>query len=80
MGIMSPVHFTPEKECYTVLVLQFFQAADIQERSVSDTFGTKNADQPLEKLVEIQALSLDLRRQSWRASAGESPAVGPVAN
>jgi hypothetical protein len=61
MGIMSPVPFTPEKEYYTVLFLQFFRGADIQERSVSDTFGTKNAGQSLEELVQLQALSLDLR-------------------
>ena len=30
-------------------------------RSVSDTFATKNAGQSLEELVEIQALSVDLR-------------------
>jgi hypothetical protein len=58
---MSPVHFTPEKECYSVLILHFFQAADIKERSVSDTFGTRNAGQPLEELVKTQALSVDLR-------------------
>jgi hypothetical protein len=28
---------------------------------VSDTFATRNAGQPLEELVEIQALSVDLR-------------------
>ena len=28
---------------------------------MSDTFATKNAGQPLEELIEIQALSLDLR-------------------
>ena len=28
---------------------------------MSDTLGTRNAGQPLEELVEIQALSVDLR-------------------
>ena len=48
-------HVTPFYFC------SFFQRADIKERSVSDTFGTKNADQPLEERVQIQALSVDLR-------------------
>jgi len=61
MCFMGPVVFTPEKECYSVLTLQFFLGADIQERSVSDTFGTKNAGQSLEELVQLQALSDDLR-------------------
>ena len=30
-------------------------------RTLSDTFGTRNAGQPLEELVQIQALSIDLR-------------------
>jgi chromosome segregation and condensation protein ScpB len=59
---MSPVTFTPEKECYTVLFLQIFRKADIKERSVSDTLETTNAGQEsLEELIQIQALSLDLR-------------------
>src|SRR6202521_4459151 len=58
---MSPVHFTPEKECYSVLFLHFFQRAVIKGRSVSDTFATRNAGQPQEERIEIQALSVDLR-------------------
>ena len=58
---MSPVHFTPEKQCYSVLILQIFREADIKERSVSDTFATINAGQPQEERIEIQALSVDLR-------------------
>jgi hypothetical protein len=27
MGVMRPAHFTPEKECYTVLILHFFRNA-----------------------------------------------------
>jgi hypothetical protein len=45
MGIMSPARFTPEIECYTVLILQFFPKTDIKDRSVSDTFGTREAGQ-----------------------------------
>jgi hypothetical protein len=59
---MSPAPFTPEKECYSVLILQFFRKADIKERSVSTTLGTREAGhEPLEELVQIQALSVDLR-------------------
>jgi hypothetical protein len=32
MAIMSPVLFTPEKQCYTVLFLQFFLKGDIKVR------------------------------------------------
>ena len=32
MGIMSPAHFTPEKECYTVLFLHFFREVVIHAR------------------------------------------------
>jgi chromosome segregation and condensation protein ScpB len=42
-------------------------------RSVSDTFGTRNAGQPLEERVEIQALSVDLREAVMAClSGGES--------
>jgi hypothetical protein len=61
ISIMGPAPLTPEKECYSVLFLQMFPKADIKERSVSDTLGTRNAGQPLEELVQIQALSVDLR-------------------
>jgi hypothetical protein len=61
MGILNPVPFTPEKECYTVLILQLFRKANIKRRSVSDTFGTREAGEPLEELVEFQSLSVDLR-------------------
>ena len=30
--LTNPAHFTPEKDCYTVLFLQFFRKADIKER------------------------------------------------
>jgi chromosome segregation and condensation protein ScpB len=40
---------------------------------VSDTFGTRNAGQPLEELVEIQAFSIDLREAVMAClSGGES--------
>jgi len=40
---------------------------------VSDTFGTRNAGQPLEERVEIQALSVDLREAVMACfSGGES--------
>ena len=40
---------------------------------MSDTFGTRNAGQPLEELVEIQALSVDLREAVMAClSGGES--------
>jgi chromosome segregation and condensation protein ScpB len=40
---------------------------------VSDTFGTRNAGQPLEELVQIQALSVDLREAVMAClSGGES--------
>ena len=62
-----------QKECYTVLFLQFFQAADIKRRSVSDTFGTRNAGQALEELVKTQAISVDLREAVMAClSGGES--------
>jgi hypothetical protein len=53
---------------------RFFRAAVIKERSVSDTSGTRNAGQePLEELVEIQALSVDLREAVMAClSGGES--------
>ena len=38
-----------------------FREVDIKVQSVSDTLGTRNTGQPLEKLVQTQALSLDLR-------------------
>jgi chromosome segregation and condensation protein ScpB len=42
-------------------------------RSVSDTLGTRNAGQPLEERVEIQALSVDLREAVMAClSGGES--------
>ena len=71
---MRPALFTPEKQCYSVLVLQIFHNADIKDRSVSDTLGTRNAGQePLEELVETQALSLDLREAVMAClSGGES--------
>jgi hypothetical protein len=43
---------------------------------VSDTLGTRNAGQPLEERVEIQALSVDLREAVMAClsgSGGESP-------
>jgi chromosome segregation and condensation protein ScpB len=44
-----------------------------KERSVSDTFGTGNAGSPSEELVEIQALSVDLREAVMAClSGGES--------
>jgi hypothetical protein len=33
IAIMSPAPFTPEKECYTVLILQFFRETLIQAES-----------------------------------------------
>jgi chromosome segregation and condensation protein ScpB len=73
IAFMSPVRFRPEKQCYTVLILQFFLEADIKGGSVSDTFGTRNAGQPLEELVQIQALSVDLREAVMAClSGGES--------
>jgi chromosome segregation and condensation protein ScpB len=69
----EPCSFTPKKECYTVLILQSFQKADINGRSVSDSFATKNAGQPLEERVQIQALSVDLREAVMAClSGGES--------
>ena len=44
---------------------------------MSDTFGTGNAGQPLEKLVETQALSLDLREA---VSLEERPTAGLFRN
>ena len=42
-------------------------------RSVSDTFGTREAGQPLEEHVEIQALNVDLREAIMAClSGGES--------
>jgi hypothetical protein len=32
IAFMSPVVFTPEKECYSVLILQFSRRADIKRR------------------------------------------------
>ena len=32
IGFMSPALFTPEKQCYSVLILQFFRKADIKAR------------------------------------------------
>ena len=40
---------------------------------MSDTFGTREAGRPLEELVEIQALSVDLREAVMAClSGGES--------
>jgi hypothetical protein len=47
---------------------------------VSDTLGTRNAGQPLEELVEIQALSIDLREAVMACLSGGSPAAGPFWN
>ena len=42
-------------------------------RSVSDTFGTRGIGQPLEELVEVQALNVDLREAVMAClSGGES--------
>ena len=38
---------------------------------MSDTFGTREAGQPLEKLVQTQALSLDLREAVMACLSGE---------
>jgi hypothetical protein len=44
---------------------------EISKALVSDTFGTRNAGQePLEELVEIQALSLDLREAVMACLSG----------
>jgi hypothetical protein len=44
---------------------------------VSDALGTRNAGQePLEELVEIQALSVDLREAVMACLSGENPAAG----
>ena len=48
--------------------------------SVSDTFATKNAGQPLEERVQIQALSVDLREAVMACLSGESPAAGLLWN
>ena len=78
---MSPAPFTPEKECYSVLVLQIFGNPDIKKCSVSDTLETTIAGQEsLEELIKTQALRLDLReavmaclsgRESRRWNVGE---------
>jgi chromosome segregation and condensation protein ScpB len=47
---------------------------------VSETLGTRNAGQPLEERLEIQALSIDLREAVMAASLGESPAAGRLGN
>jgi hypothetical protein len=36
---MSPAHFTPEKQCYTVLILQFFRKTLIQTERVLSVKG-----------------------------------------
>jgi hypothetical protein len=60
-------------QCYTVLILQFFPKADIKDAPVSDTFATREAGQPLEERVEIQALNVDLRETVMAClSGGES--------
>ncbi len=47
--------------------------SDIKAGSVSDTFGTREAGQPLEERVEIQALNVDLREAVMAClSGGES--------
>ncbi len=51
----------PEKECYTVLVLQFFQNAVIKTLGVSDAFGPPAVGRPLEEVIGTQALEVDLR-------------------
>jgi chromosome segregation and condensation protein ScpB len=59
---MGPVSLTPEKDCYSVLILQIFGKPDIKLRSVKDTFATSNTGpESLENLVQTQALSVDLR-------------------
>jgi chromosome segregation and condensation protein ScpB len=69
---MSPASFTPEKECYSVLILQFFRKADIKDRLVSDTLGTTEAGRsPSEELVEIQTLSVDLREAVMACLCGQ---------
>ena len=50
-----------------------FSKGDIKGGSVSDTFATREAGQPLEELVQIQALSVDLREAVMAClSGGES--------
>ena len=47
-----------------------FREVDIKVQSVSDTLGTRNTGQPLEKLVQTQALSLDLREAVMACLSG----------
>jgi hypothetical protein len=42
----------------------------IKRRSASDTFGTRETGQPLEELVEIQAISIDLREAVMACLSG----------
>jgi chromosome segregation and condensation protein ScpB len=74
IAIMSPVSWTPEKECYSVLILQIFGEPDIKLRSVKDPFATSNTGpESLENLVQAQALSVDLREAVMAClSGGES--------
>jgi hypothetical protein len=58
---MSPAHFTPEKELHRFNFVNLWKGR-YQGSLVSDTLGTRETGQePLEELVEIQALSVDLR-------------------
>jgi chromosome segregation and condensation protein ScpB len=70
--IMSPAPLTPEKECYSVLILQIFGKPDIKLRSVKDPFATCNTGpESLENLVQAQALSVDLREAVMACLSGE---------
>jgi hypothetical protein len=70
---MSPAHFTPEKQCYSVLSLQIFREVVIPTGGVFETIETEFAGrQPLEELVENQALSADLKQAVMACLCGES--------
>jgi chromosome segregation and condensation protein ScpB len=69
---MSPAPFTPEKECYSVLVLQIFREVAITTGGVFETIETEFAgQQPLEELVENQALSADLKQVVMACLCGQ---------
>jgi hypothetical protein len=63
---MGPAHFTPEKQCYTVLFLQFFGEALIQARERVLSVKGKSSG----RLAEAGRLGQDVARKALEQGGG----------
>jgi hypothetical protein len=68
---MSPAPLTPEKECYSVLFLHFFQI-QLSLLRVSDQLEAPRATgRPIEEVLDQQALNLGLREAVMACLTGK---------